>query len=83
MELGDLKTLASKCVHDKPMKTSMRVAAAILYCVVRMGEIIDWWFPVRLPVTTMEDARRIWGETVSDETLQTWVNAMNKRQGVK
>jgi hypothetical protein len=23
------------------------VAAAVLYAVIRAGEIIDWWFPVR------------------------------------
>jgi hypothetical protein len=26
---------------------SGRVTAAIIYVVIRAGEIIDWWFPVK------------------------------------
>jgi hypothetical protein len=26
---------------------SGRIGAAIIYTVIRMGEIIDWWFPVK------------------------------------
>jgi hypothetical protein len=42
-----LKELSYKCIFDKPSKMSGRVAAAVLYAVIRAGEIIDWWFPVR------------------------------------
>ena len=43
----DLKALSYKCIFDKPSKMSGRVASAIIYAVVRAGEIIDWWFPVK------------------------------------
>jgi hypothetical protein len=43
----DLKALSYKCIFDKPSKMSGRVGAAIIYAIVRAGEIIDWWFPVR------------------------------------
>ena len=46
-ELQDLKALSYKCIFDKPSKMSGRVGAAIIYAVVRVGEIIDWWFPVK------------------------------------
>jgi hypothetical protein len=42
-----LKVLSYKCIFDKPSKMSGRVAAAILFAVIRSGEIIDWWFPVK------------------------------------
>ena len=44
----DLKALSYKCIFDKPSKMSGRVASAIIYAVVRAGEIIDWWFPVKV-----------------------------------
>jgi len=49
-----LKAVSYKCIFDKPSKMSGRVAAAIIYAVVRAGEIIDWWFPVKVsePVKT-------------------------------
>jgi hypothetical protein len=43
----DLKTSSYKCIFDKPSPMSGRVAAAIIYIVIRAGEIIDWWFPVK------------------------------------
>jgi len=45
-DLKDLKSISYKCIFDKPSKMSGRVASAILYVVIRAGEIIDWWFPV-------------------------------------
>jgi len=52
--IQDLKAVSYKCIFDKPSKMSGRVAAAIIYAVVRAGEIIDWWFPVKVsePVKT-------------------------------
>jgi len=44
---NNLKELSYKCIFDKPSKMSGRVAAAVLYAVIRSGEIIDWWFPVK------------------------------------
>jgi hypothetical protein len=43
----ELKSLSHKCIFDKKSPTSGRVGAAIIYAVVRAGEIIDWWFPVK------------------------------------
>jgi hypothetical protein len=42
----ELKAISYKCIFDKPSPMSGRVAAAIIYAVLRAGEIIDWWFPV-------------------------------------
>ena len=49
-----LKEVSYKCIFDKPSKMSGRVSAAIIYAVIRAGEIIDWWFPVKVqsPVNT-------------------------------
>lgn len=44
----DLKALSYKCIFDKPSPMSGRVASAIIYAVIRVGEIIDWWFPVKV-----------------------------------
>jgi hypothetical protein len=46
-----LKVLSYKCIFDKPSKMSGRVTAAVLYAVLRAGEIIDWWFPVKVSST--------------------------------
>jgi hypothetical protein len=43
----ELKVLSYKCVFDKKSPTSGRVGASIIYTVIRAGEIIDWWFPVK------------------------------------
>ena len=45
--MEDLKSLSYKCIFDKRSKMSGRISGAILYVVIRAGEIIDWWFPVR------------------------------------
>ena len=47
MNPGEFKLVAYKCIFDRPSRMSSRVACAILYAVIRTGEIIDWWFPVR------------------------------------
>jgi len=44
----ELKSLTYKCIFDKPSPMSGRVSAAIIYAVIRAGEIIDWWFPVKV-----------------------------------
>ena len=44
----ELKSLSYKCIFDKPSPMSGRVSAAIIYVVIRAGEIIDWWFPVKV-----------------------------------
>lgn len=50
----ELKALSYKCIFDKPSPMSGRAASAIIYAVIRAGEIIDWWFPVKAlePVKT-------------------------------
>ena len=50
----ELKALSYKCIFDKLSPMSGRVGAAVIYAVIRAGEIIDWWFPVKVsePVKT-------------------------------
>jgi hypothetical protein len=43
----ELKDLTHTCIFDKKSPTSGRVGASIIYTVIRAGEIIDWWFPVK------------------------------------
>jgi hypothetical protein len=47
MDANSLKITAYRCIFDRPSKMSGRVTAAIIYVVIRAGEIIDWWFPVK------------------------------------
>ncbi len=47
MDTIELKTLSYKCVFDRLTPMSGRIASAIIYAVIRAGEIIDWWFPVK------------------------------------
>ena len=51
---AELKALTHKCIFDKKSPMSGRVSAGIIYAVIRAGEIIDWWFPVKVsePVKT-------------------------------
>jgi hypothetical protein len=81
-DFSHLKMLAYKCFQDKTTKMSIRVACVIMYGIARVGDMIDWVFPVKLPVTTIEDARRIWGENADEEALKSWVQIMNKRKTV-
>lgn len=50
----ELKALSYKCIFDTKSPTSGRVGAGIIYAVIRAGEIIDWWFPLKVtdPVKT-------------------------------
>jgi hypothetical protein len=50
----ELKSLTHKCIFDKKSAMSGRISAGIIYAVIRAGEIIDWWFPVKVsdPVKT-------------------------------
>ena len=45
--MDNLKTLSWVCVRDKRSPMSGRVYSLIIYVVIRAGEIIDWWFPVK------------------------------------
>jgi hypothetical protein len=47
MDTIELKDVSYRCIFDKPTPMSGRVASAIIYAVIRAGEIIDWWFPVK------------------------------------
>jgi hypothetical protein len=47
MDICALKEVSYRCIFDKPSKMSERVASAIIYAMIRVGEVIDWWFPVR------------------------------------
>jgi hypothetical protein len=44
---NELKVLSYKCIFDTRSPMSGRVVSAILYMVIRLGEVIDWWFPVK------------------------------------
>jgi hypothetical protein len=44
---AELKALTHTCIFDKKSPMSGRVSAGIIYAVIRVGEIIDWWFPVK------------------------------------
>jgi hypothetical protein len=46
--MADLKQLSYRCIFDRASPMSGRVAGAIIYIVIRAGEIIDWWFPVKV-----------------------------------
>jgi len=41
-----LKELSYLAIFDKWSPMSGRISSAIMYTVIRAGEIIDWWFPV-------------------------------------
>jgi hypothetical protein len=47
MDTSDLKDVSYRCVLDERSPMSGRIASAIIYAVIRAGEIIDWWFPVK------------------------------------
>lgn len=46
----ELKAISYKCIFDKPSPMSGRIGSAIIYAVIRAGEIIDWLFPVKKSV---------------------------------
>jgi len=47
-DTGDLKAISYAAIFDKRSKTSGRIASAIIYTVLRMADVIDWWFPVKV-----------------------------------
>jgi hypothetical protein len=47
MDTIELKDVSYRCILDKRTAMSGRIASAIIYAVIRAGEIIDWWFPVK------------------------------------
>lgn len=47
MDTTELKELSYRCMFDKGTKMSARVATALLYFVIRLGDVIDWWFPLK------------------------------------
>ena len=42
-----IRELSYACIFDKKSPMSARVACTVLYTVLRLGEVIDWWFPVK------------------------------------
>jgi hypothetical protein len=48
MDTVELKDVSYRCILDKRTAMSGRIASAIIYAVIRAGEIIDWWFPVKV-----------------------------------
>ena len=50
----ELKAISYKCIFDKPSPMSARVGSTVIYAIIRAGEIIDWWFPLKAsaPVKT-------------------------------
>jgi hypothetical protein len=45
--MADLKALSYEAIFDRRSKMSERVGSAFIYAVIRLAEIIDWWFPVK------------------------------------
>ena len=46
METKDLKALSYEAIFDRRSKMSGRVGSVFIYAVLRIAEVIDWWFPV-------------------------------------
>lgn len=47
----NIKELSYKTIFDKHSLMSGRVSSAFVYMAIRVGEIIDWWFPVKAKTT--------------------------------
>lgn len=47
----NLKELSYLAIFDKRSAMSGRVSSAFIYIAIRAGEIIDWWFPVKVKAT--------------------------------
>jgi hypothetical protein len=43
----NLKELSYVAMFDKRSPMSGRVYSLFIYMAIRVGEIIDWWFPVK------------------------------------
>jgi hypothetical protein len=46
--MADLKALSYEAIFDRRSKMSGRVGSVFLYGMIRLAEIIDWWFPVKV-----------------------------------
>jgi hypothetical protein len=46
--MADLKALSYEAIFDRRSKMSGRVGSVFLYVMIRLAEIIDWWFPVKV-----------------------------------
>jgi len=46
-DTANLKVLSYAAIFDNRSRMSGRVASAIIYVVMRAGDVIDWWFPVK------------------------------------
>jgi hypothetical protein len=44
----NLKVLSYEAIFDWNSPMSGRVASVFIYAVIRVAEIIDWWFPVKV-----------------------------------
>jgi hypothetical protein len=47
-DLRNLKNVSYQCIFDRRSPMSGRVTGAIIYMIIRAGEIIDWWFPLKI-----------------------------------
>jgi hypothetical protein len=47
-DIKALKALSIEAIFDKRSPMSGRVGSVLIYIVIRMAEIIDWWFPVKV-----------------------------------
>jgi hypothetical protein len=45
--MADLKALSYEAIFDDRSPMSGRVGSVFLYGMIRLAEIIDWWFPVK------------------------------------
>ena len=43
----NLKALSYEAIFDWREPMSGRVGCMLIYAVIRLAEIIDWWFPVK------------------------------------
>jgi len=44
----NLKALSYEAIFDNRSPMSGRVGSVLIYMVIRMAEIIDWWFPLKV-----------------------------------
>ena len=47
-DVKNLKALSYEAIFDRRSKMSGRVGSVFIYAVIRLAEIIDWWFPVNI-----------------------------------
>ena len=44
--MSELKALSYEAIFDRRSKMSGRIGSAFLYVILRLAEVIDYWFPV-------------------------------------